>query len=69
MKIIATQYNALYTLNVNGEIYVRQFTKHGDKETEDELVWYQQTDHGGMFVIKDDKEFKNLEDSFIELLE
>ena len=35
MKIIATQYNALYTLQKEENVYIRQFSKFDDVNTED----------------------------------
>ena len=69
MKIEAVQYNAMYTLNINGEILIRQFTKYGDAETPNDLIWYEQGENLMMMIIQDEKKIAKLEEEFKKLLE
>jgi hypothetical protein len=72
MKIIAAQYNALYTLQKEEKLYIRQFSKFDDVNTEDQIVWYQQSNMNGaelMSMIEDEDFVSTLEEGFTKLLE
>ena len=72
MKIAASQYNAMYTLQVEEKIYIRQFSQFSDPTAKDEILWYHQEKMEGadfMAVIQDKEVVDDLEKQFVAILE
>ena len=72
MNIIASQYNAMYTISIKDAVYIRQFSKFDDIKTEDQIVWYKEDKIEGdnyMAQIDDQELVDKLEKEFISILE
>ena len=68
MKMLQTQYNAIYTLVHNEIIYIRQFSKFVMDEQPDDILWYS-SETGNTVIVTDEEEIAELEELFVNILE
>ena len=68
MKIISSQYNAIYTIHHKESTYIRQFSKFADIKIPDEIIWYESI-NGDALVVENDSIVQDLEDFFIQIME
>lgn len=68
MIITTTHHNALYTIEHEDSIYIRQFTRSSDDATIDVIYWFN-TNDGIASQIQDEHIIKDLEDAFTNTLE
>ena len=68
MKIISSQYNAIYTIHHKESTYIRQFSKFADIKIPDEIIWYESL-NGDASLIENVNIIQDLEDLFIQIME
>jgi len=68
MKLMQAQHSAIYTLILDGNIYIRNMSKFIIDEKEDELLWYS-TERGFTEIVTDEEKISELEELFANILE
>ena len=68
MKLFQVQHSAIYTLEKDNIIYIRNLTKYGLDNKPDELIWYS-TESGVTEIIIKEETISELEELFANILE